>query len=194
MVDLKFIDLPGIWQHTTVPAHRLKEESFDDGFGFDGSSIRGFQAIHASDMLLIPDPSSARMDPFTKEPYLSLLCNVVDPITREPYSRDPRYIAQKAERHVKQTGVADVIYFGPEAEFFIFDDVRYDTTPNAAYYYLDSAEARWNTGREEFPNLGYKTAYKGGYFPVAPSDTLVDLRTEIALTLATVGIHVEVHH
>jgi glutamine synthetase len=194
MVDLKFIDLPGIWQHTTVPSHRLKEESFEDGFGFDGSSIRGFQAINASDMLLIPDASSARMDPFTKEPTLSLICNVVDPITREPFSRDPRYVAQKAEAYLKKTGIADTVFFGPEAEFFVFDDVRYDQQPNASYFFIDSVEGRWNSGREEFPNLGYKVGYKGGYFPVAPTDTLVDLRAEMALTLASVGIEVETQH
>jgi glutamine synthetase len=194
MVDLKFIDLPGIWQHTTVPATRLKEDSFQDGFGLDGSSIRGFQPINASDMLLIPDANSARMDPFTREPTLSLICNVVDPITREPYSRDPRYIAQKAEKHLRQTGVADVCYFGPEAEFFIFDDIRFDQSPNGSYFFIDSVEGKWNTGREEFPNLGYKVNYKGGYFPVPPTDTLVDIRAEMALTLQTVGIEVETQH
>jgi glutamine synthetase len=194
MVDLKFVDLLGIWQHTSVPIHRLKEESFEDGFGFDGSSIRGFQPIHASDMLLIPDPATAQMDPFRTEPTVSFICNVVDPITRQPYSRDPRYIAQKAERYLKQTGIAEVCYFGPEAEFFVFDDVRYDQTPNGAFYQIDSVEGKWNTGREEFPNLGYKLAFKGGYFPVSPSDTLADLRAEMCQVMSQVGIEVEVHH
>src|SRR5258708_6246704 len=148
MVDLKFIDLPGIWQHTTVPIQQLKEDSFENGFGLDGSSIRGFQPINASDMLLIPDPSSGRMDPFTREPTISFICNVVDPITRAAYSRDPRHIAQKAEKYLKSTGLADVCYFGPEAEFFVFDDVRFDQTPNHAFYQIDSQEAKWNSGRE----------------------------------------------
>ena len=194
MVDLKFIDLPGIWQHTTVPVHRLTESSFEDGFGFDGSSIRGFQAINASDMLLIPDVGSARMDPFSKEPLLSLICNIIDPIARTPYSRDPRYIAQKAESYLKNTGVADTVYFGPEAEFFVFDDIRYDSQPNAAFYAIDSVEAKWNTGKDELPNLGYKVGYKGGYFPVAPTDTLLDIRTEMCLHMAAVGIEVETQH
>jgi glutamine synthetase len=194
MVDLKFVDLVGIWQHTSVPSHRLKEESFEDGFGFDGSSIRGFQPIHASDMLLIPDPATAQMDPFRAEPTVSFICNVVDPITRQPYSRDPRFIAQKAERYLKQTGIAEVCYFGPEAEFFVFDDVRYDQSPNGAFYQIDSVEGKWNTGREEFPNLGYKLGFKGGYFPVSPSDSLADLRAEMCQVMSQVGIEVEVHH
>jgi glutamine synthetase len=194
MIDLKFIDMPGIWQHTTVPAHRLEEDSFHDGFGFDGSSIRGFQAIDCSDMLLIPDASTAQLEPFTREPTLSLICNIIDPITREPYSRDPRFIAQKAERYLKQTGIADTVYFGPEAEFFVFDDIRFDTQPNRAFFEIDSVEAKWNTGRDELPNLGYKVNYKGGYFPVAPTDTLADLRAEMCLALASVGIEVETQH
>ncbi len=194
MVDLKFVDLPGIWQHTTVPIQQLKEESFQDGFGLDGSSIRGFQAINASDMLLIPDPASGRMDPFTKIPTVSFICNVIDPISRQPYSRDPRYIAQKAERYLKQSGLADVCYFGPEAEFFVFDDVRFDQSPNHSFFQLDSIEGRWNSGREELPNLGYKVNYKGGYFPCAPVDTLVDLRAEMVLALQSVGIYVETQH
>ena len=194
MVDLKFIDLPGVWQHTTVPAHRLKEDSFHDGFGFDGSSIRGFQAIHASDMLLIPDAATAQLDPFTREPTLSLICNVIDPITREPFTRDPRFIAQKAERYLKQTGIAETVFFGPEAEFFVFDDVRFDTQPNKAFFELDSVEATWNSGRDELPNLGYKVGYKGGYFPCAPTDTLVDLRAEMCIALESVGIEVETQH
>jgi glutamine synthetase len=194
MVDLKFIDLPGIWQHTSVPIAQLKEDSFEDGFGLDGSSIRGWQPINASDMLIIPDPKTAVMDPFTATPTLSLTCNIVDPIERRAYSRDPRYIAQKAEQYLKSTGLADVCYFGPEAEFFIFDDIRFDSTPNTSYYYVDSAEGRWNTGREEFPNLGYKPGYKGGYFPVAPTDSLVDIRAQMVQTLIDAGIYVETAH
>jgi glutamine synthetase len=194
MVDLKFIDLPGIWQHTSVPIQQLKEESFEDGFGLDGSSIRGWQPINASDMLIMPDATTARMDPFHTIPTLSLVANVVDPITREPYGRDPRYIAQKAERYLKSTGIADTCYFGPEAEFFVFDDVRFDSQPNQSFYIVDSVEGRWNSGREEFPNLGYKPGYKGGYFPVPPTDSLANLRAEMVQTLIEAGIYVEAAH
>jgi glutamine synthetase len=194
LVDLKFIDLPGIWQHTTVTIAQLHESSFEDGFGLDGSSIRGWQPINASDMLILPDPSTAKMDPFTKVPTLSLIGDIADPITREPYSRDPRYIAKKAERHLKKSGIADVCYFGPEAEFFVFDDVRFDSKPNASFFHVDSVEGRWNSGRVEEPNLGYKPGYKGGYFPVAPTDSLVDLRAEMVQTLIDCGIYVEVAH
>jgi glutamine synthetase len=193
MVDLRFIDMPGIWQHTSVPIHRLEESSFEDGFGFDGSSIRGFQPINASDMLIVPDATTAQMDPFMKDPTLVLICNIVDPITREPYGRDPRYIAKKAEAYLKQTGVADVCYFGPEAEFFIFDDVRFDSNARESYYRIDSAEAHWNSGTGE-KNLGYKIRPKEGYFPVPPTDTLQDLRGEIVRHMFSVGIEVEVSH
>ncbi len=194
VLDCRFIDLPGIWQHISFPAHRLTESTFEDGFGFDGSSIRGWQPINASDMLMIPDPGSARLDPFSKEPTLVMICNVVDPITREPYSRDPRFIAKKVESYVKSTGIADTIYFGPEAEFFVFDDVRFDQAANQAFYKVDSVEGRWNSGRDEGPNLGYKPGYKGGYFPVAPTDTLQDLRTEMVLEIEKLGIEVEAAH
>jgi len=194
LVDLKFIDLPGIWQHTTVSIAQLKEDSFEEGFGLDGSSIRGWQPINASDMLLIPDPTTAKMDPFTQYPTLSLICSVYDPITREPYSRDPRNIANKAEKYLRSTGIADTCYFGPEAEFFVFDDIRYDSGPNQSFYFIDSVEGRWNSGREEFPNLGYKPNYKGGYFPVAPTDSLVNLRAEMVTTLVDLGIYVETAH
>jgi glutamine synthetase len=194
LVDLKFIDLPGIWQHTTVSIAQLKDDSFEEGFGLDGSSIRGWQPINASDMLLIPDPTTAKMDPFTQYPTLSLICSVYDPITREPYSRDPRNIANKAEKYLKSTGIADTCYFGPEAEFFVFDDIRYDSGPNQSFYFIDSVEGRWNSGREEFPNLGYKPNYKGGYFPVAPTDSLVNLRAEMVTTLVDLGIYVETAH
>src|SRR5437763_398757 len=193
-VDLKFIDLPGIWQHTTVTIPQLKEDSFEDGFGLDGSSIRGWQPINASDMLLVPDPATAKMEPFTQYPTLSLVCNVLDPITKEPYSRDPRNIIGKAEKYLKSTGIADVCYFGPEAEFFVFDDIRYDSQPNQSFFFIDSSEGRWNSGREEFPNLGYKPNYKGGYFPVPPTDTLANLRGEMVTTMMDLGIYIETAH
>jgi len=194
MVDLKFIDLPGKWQHTTVPAELIDESSFEDGVGFDGSSIRGFQPINQSDMLLIPDPDTAVMDPFTKYPTLSLQCTIQDTITRQSYTRDPRHIAIKAAEYLKSTGIADIAYFGPEAEFFIFDDVRFDAGPSGSFYAIDSVEAIWNTGRDEGPNLGHKIRHKEGYFPVPPQDTLMDLRTEIALIMKSVGLDVELHH
>jgi len=194
MVDLKFMDFPGMWQHFTVPISQLDEVSFEDGFGFDGSSIRGWQAIHASDMLVIPDPTTAVMDPFTETPTLSLICNIVDPITKEKYTRDPRNITQKAEAYLKSTGIADTAYFGPEAEFFIFDDIRYDQRENCGYYYINSVEGQWNTGADENPNLGYKARYKEGYFPVPPTDSMADIRTEMVLTMEKVGIHVEAQH
>jgi glutamine synthetase len=194
MVDLKFMDLPGMWQHFTVPIVQLEEASFEEGFGFDGSSIRGWQAIHASDMLVIPDATTAAMDPFTEVPTLSLICNIVDPITKEKYTRDPRNISQKAEAYLKSTGIADTAYFGPEAEFFIFDDIRYDFRENCGYYYINSVEGQWNTGAEEKPNLGYKARYKEGYFPVPPTDSMMDIRTEMVLTMEKIGIAVEAQH
>jgi len=194
MLDLKFMDFPGMWQHFSVPIHQLSEDSFEEGFGFDGSSIRGWQAIHTSDMLVIPDPDTAMMDPITEVPTLSLICNIVDPITKERYTRDPRNISQKAEAYLKSTGIADTAYFGPEAEFFIFDDIRYDSRENCSYYFIDSIEGQWNTGAEEMPNLGYKPRYKEGYFPVAPTDSMQDLRTEMVLLLESVGIDIEAQH
>ena len=194
-VDLKFIDFPGVWQHTTIPAHRLDETLFEDGLAFDGSSVRGWQPINASDMIMIPDPETAKLDPFFAYPTLSLTCSVYDPITKQPYSRDPRHIARKAEAYIRQTGIADTSFMGPEAEFFIFDDVRFDQSKgNEGYYYLDSVEGSWNSGREEFPNLGYKTRSKEGYFPVPPTDTLANIRMEIMLALQDSGIEVEVGH
>ena len=193
-VDLRFCDLPGLWQHFTCATASVTEESFEEGFGFDGSSIRGFQEIQESDMLLFPDASSAFEDPFTKVRTLNLICNVGDPITGEPYTRDPRYIAQKAENYVTASGIADQVYFGPEPEFFVLDDIRFDQTYNQGYYYIDSVEGFWNTGKEENPNLGYKPRYKEGYFPVPPMDTLQDMRTEMMLILEQVGIEVELHH
>jgi len=194
MVDLKFMDFPGLWQHFSVPISQLSEDAFEDGYGFDGSSIRGWQPINASDMLVIPDPDTAMLDPFTQIPTLSMICNIVDPMTKEKYSRDPRNIAQKAEAYLKSTGLADTVYFGPEAEFFIFDDIRFDQNEHCGYYYVDSVEGRWNSGREENPNLGYKPRYKEGYFPVPPIDSFQDLRTEMVLKLEEMGIEVEAQH
>jgi glutamine synthetase len=194
MVDLKFIDLIGKWQHTSVPFQRLTSDAFEEGFGFDGSSIRGFQPINLSDMLLIPDPSTAVLDPFSKYSTLSLLCTIADTLTRQSYSRDPRYIARKAEAYLQSTGLADTCYFGPEAEFFIFDDVRFEVKANEAFYAVDSSEASWNSGRHEGPNLAHKIRAKEGYFPVPPQDTHADLRTEMCLELERVGIEVEVSH
>ena len=195
MIDLKFIDLPGIWQHLTVHRSQIDESSFTEGVAFDGSSIRGWKAINESDMSMVPDPATAWIDPFMKEPTLSLVCSIKEPRTGEWYDRCPRVIAQKALDYLKSSGIGDTAYFGPEAEFFIFDDVRYDTTSNSSYYHVDSVEGRWNTGREEEGgNLGYKPNYKGGYFPVAPTDTSQDMRTEMLLTMADCGVPIEKHH
>jgi glutamine synthetase len=194
MLDLRFLDLPGLWQHLTVPISELNEEAFTDGYGFDGSSIRGWQAINASDMLVMPDPKTAVIDPFMKDPTLVMICDILDPVTKEKYTRDPRNIAMKAEAYLKTTGIADTAYFGPEAEFFIFDDIRFDSTEHCAYYYIDSIEGQWNTGRAEQPNLGYKPRYKEGYFPVPPMDSMHDIRTEMVLVMEQVGIRVEAQH
>ncbi|MDN5365825.1 MAG: glutamine synthetase [Thermacetogenium sp.] len=193
-VDMKFNDLPGLWQHFTIPAGELTDEVFREGLGFDGSSIRGFQEIQESDMILIPDPDTAIVDPICKAPTLSLICDIYDPITKEPYTRDPRYVAKKAESYLKGSGIADTSYWGPEMEFFIFDDVRFDQTVHCGYYFVDSIEGEWNTGREEKPNLGYKPRYKEGYFPVPPHDSLHDLRSEIVLAMLEAGNGIEVHH
>ncbi|MGH7900489.1 MAG: type I glutamate--ammonia ligase [Thermodesulfobacteriota bacterium] len=194
IVDLRFLDFLGTWQHFSVPIHELNAEAFEDGLGFDGSSIRGWQSIHASDMLVIPDPMTARIDPFLSIPTIAVICDVVDPITREPYSRDPRNISKKAAAYMKSTGIADVAYFGPELEFFILDSIRYDQTSYAGYYFLDSIEGAWNSGREENPNLGYKPRYKEGYFPAPPTDTCQDIRSEMVKTLEELGIPIEAHH
>jgi len=194
-VDLKFIDFPGVWQHTTIPANRLEESLFEEGIAFDGSSIRGWQPINASDMIMIPDASTAKLDPFYAIPTLSVVCSIFDPITKQAYSRDPRHIAKKAEAYLRQSGIGDTSFMGPEAEFFIFDDVRFEQSqPNCGYYYIDSAEGSWNSGREEFPNLGYKPRHKEGYFPVPPTDTLGDLRQTIMTTLMESGVEIEVGH
>ncbi|HEX2998658.1 MAG TPA: type I glutamate--ammonia ligase [Armatimonadota bacterium] len=194
VVDFRFVDLPGIWQHFTIPVRDLTEDLFEDGLGFDGSSIRGFKEIHESDMLLIPDPSTAFLDNFTQEPTLVIMCNIHDPITHEAYTRDPRYIARRAEEYLLSTGIADTAFLGPEAEFYIFDDVRYHQDTHSASYSVDSIEAAWNTGREENPNLGYKIRYKEGYYPVPPADKHQDLRTEMMLELEKAGVQIEVHH
>lgn len=194
IVDLRFVDLLGVWQHFSVPAHTVKEDIFEDGLGFDGSSIRGWKAIDQSDMLIIPDSTTAFIDPFTEVSTLNVVCDIVDPMTRENYQRHPRYVAQKAEDYLKSTGIADTAYFGPELEFFIFDDVRYNVSSNEAKYSVDSTEGIWNSGKDEDPNLGYKVRHKEGYFPVAPTDSLQDLRTEMVLELEKSGIEIEAHH
>jgi len=194
LVDLRFMDFPGLWQHFSVPIGELEEASFEDGFGFDGSSIRGWQPIHASDMLVIPDAETAKMDPFYAAPTLTLICDIADPVTREPYTRDPRNIARKADAYLKSSGIGDVAYFGPEAEFFIFDDIRFESNRWGAFYEIDSIEGTWNTGRDEGPNLGYKPRHKEGYFPVPPMDKFQDLRSDMVLTLESLGIDVEAQH
>ena len=194
IVDLKFTDLPGLWQHFSIATTEFNEELFESGIGFDGSSIRGFQSIDESDMLLFPDPSSAFLDPFTQLPTLSLICNVKDPITGQSYSRDPRFVAQKAEKYLKSTGIADISYWGPELEFYILDNVRFDQSYNYGYYYIDSEEGFWNSGNGDKPNLGYKPRYKEGYFPVPPMDHLQDIRSEMLRTLEKIGVRMEIHH
>lgn len=193
-VDFKFMDLLGTWQHFTIPMSEYEEAIFEEGLGFDGSSIRGWQPINASDMLVMPDPVTAIIDPFCERPTLSLICNIFDPITKEEYSRDPRNIARKAEAYLKSTGIGDTAYFGPEPEFFIFDDIRYDQNQHEGYYHIDSNEGVWNSGRKESPNLGSKIRYKEGYFPVAPLDTQQDIRTEMVQYMERVGIRVERQH
>ncbi len=194
MFDMKFMDFPGLWQHFSCPIDELTEGIFKEGLGFDGSSIRGWKAINTSDMLVVPDADTAVMDPFTQYPTLSLICNIVDPITKENYDRDPRWIARKAENYMKSSKIADTAYFGPEAEFFIFDDVMFDQTSNSGYYFVDSVEGIWNSGREEGPNLGYKPRHKEGYFPVPPTDSQEDIRTEMVMEMQKVGIYVEKQH
>jgi glutamine synthetase len=194
VVDLRFCDLPGLMQHFSIPAHALTEDAFEEGYGFDGSSIRGFQAIQESDMILLPDPSTAVIDEFREHKTLNLNCFVHDPVTGESYNRDPRYVALKAERHLVSTGIADKVYFGPEAEFFIFDDVRFSQDQHSAFYQVESVEGIWNSAREENPNLGYKPRYKQGYFPVPPMDHFQDLRSEMILAMERSGIEIEVQH
>ena len=197
IVDFKLCDIHGTWQHFAVPVNELNEKVFEEGLGFDGSSIRGWRAINASDMLIIPDAVTAFIDPFAANTTLSLSCDVIDPITREVYERDPRGIAKKAEAFLKSTGVADTAYFGPEADF-IFDSVRYDTTSNSSFYHVDSIEGIWNRGKEKeedgSANLGYKIRHKEGYFPAAPADQLIDIRNEMILTMQALGVAIEREH
>src|SRR5438477_7166556 len=194
VVDYKFMDLPGTLQHISYHIDGLKENTFENGIGFDGSSIRGFQAINESDMLLMPDPETAVIDPCYKTPTLSMFCNIEDPITRKPYSRDSRFVAKKAENYLIETGIATTSYFGPEAEFFVFDGIRFDQNQHSAFYYIDSAEGAWNSGRDEKPNLGYKPRYKEGYFPVPPTDSLMEFRSQALLRMREMGLDMEIHH
>jgi glutamine synthetase len=194
IIDLRFTDIPGQWQHFSILPTELTEDSFDEGVGFDGSSIRGFQAINESDMVLIPDATRYFIDPFTSHKTLDIICNVKDPVTGEPYRRDPRFIAHKAEAYLKSTGLADTSFFGPEYEFFIFDNVRFAQTVNTGFYEIDSDEGIWNSGASDMQNLGYRPKTKEGYFPVPPIDSFQDIRSEMFLTMKQVGINVEVHH
>ncbi len=194
IVDLRFTDLPGVWQHFSIPARNLTEELFEEGIGFDGSSIRGFKEIHESDMLLMLDPSTAFVDPVLEVPTLAIICDVYDPVTRQPYTRDPRYIARKAEAYLRQTGIADVSYWGPECEFFMFSDVRYGCNTNSAFYAIDSLEGWWNSAADLKPNFGGQILPKRGYFPCPPTDTQQDVRSRIVLALEAAGIRTEVHH
>lgn len=193
-IDLRFMDFPGIWQHFTIPVSKLTEETFKEGLGFDGSSIRGWQRINESDMLVIPEPDTATLDPFCELKTLLMICNIQDPITREDYTRDPRNVARKAANYLKTTGIADTCYVGPECEFFIFDDIRFEQTNHCAFYYIDSMEGQWNRGREEKPNLGSKLRFKEGYFPVPPADQLMDIRNEMMQIMIECGIEVEAQH
>ncbi len=193
VLDLRFTDLPGLWHHVSYPIAMLSESSFEEGFGMDGSSIRGWAAIHESDMLLIPDANKYMLDPFTEVPTMVMVCDVIDPVTKQRYDRDPRYIAKKAEMFLLSTGLADTAYFGAEAEFFIFDNVRFDQNEHEGFYFIDAEEGRWNSGRVE-NNLGYRPRYKEGYFPVAPTDHYQDLRTEMTMTMQNCGLVVECHH
>lgn len=194
MVDLKFTDLLGSWQHCSFPIETWDEDTFEEGVGFDGSSIRAWQEINVSDMLAKPDPATACMDPFFLKPTVSVIADIVDPETGDDYTRDPRHVARKATSFLKESGIADVCYVGPEPEFFIFDEVRYEQNQYKGYYEIDSVEGAWNTARFEEPNLGYKPSYKGGYFPVSPSDTYHDLRGEMVYTMQELDIVVEAHH
>jgi glutamine synthetase len=192
-VDVRFTDLPGLMHHVSYPIHELELENFEEGYGFDGSSIRGWAVINESDMLLIPDPETVFMDPFAKTATLVMLANVVDPITRQHYERDPRWIARKAEMFLNSSGIADTAYFGAEAEFFIFDNIRFDQNEHSGFYFIDAEEGRWNSGREE-NNLGYRPRYKEGYFPVPPTDHYQDLRSEMVQTMLKCGLNIECHH
>ncbi|HRF58442.1 MAG TPA: type I glutamate--ammonia ligase [Fimbriimonadaceae bacterium] len=192
LIDIRFTDLFGMWHHFTIPAIDFTDHLFEDGIGFDGSSIRGFQSIDQSDMLLVPDASSMFLDPFPEYETAVVICDIEDPITRERYSRDPRYVAHKAEQYLRSTGIADTCYIGPEAEFFLFDKLRYETQPQGAYFEIDSLEAHWNSGAENA--IGYTHRPKGGYFPCSPADKLQDVRSDMMLRLIDMGVHIEVHH
>ncbi len=194
MVDLKFVDLLGTWQHCSYPLELFDESVFEEGLGFDGSSIRGWQDIHMSDMLAVPDPATGVIDPFFKEPTVSVIAKIVDPVTKEDYTRDPRHVARKGAAYLKETGIADTCFIGPEPEFFIFDEVRYEQNQHRGMYQIDSVEGAWNTARFEEPNLGYKPSFKGGYFPVSPTDTYHDLRSEMVYEMQKIGIKIEAHH
>jgi len=196
-VDLRFIDFPGTWQHVTTPAANIEEATFEEGVGFDGSSIRGWQAINESDMLMMPHPETAFIDPFFKETTLVMICSIKDPLTHQEYARDPRYIARKAINYMIASGIADTAYFGPELEFFVFDSIRFDSGSNFSFYEIDSSEGIWNSGKQgtsDSPNLGYKIRHKEGYYPVPPTDTLTDLRTEMMLKLIEADIPIEMQH
>src|ERR1700689_3717778 len=192
-LDLRFTDIPSLQHHVSYPIGELGLSSFEEGFGMDGSSIRGWAAIHESDMLLIPDPTKYILDPFTEVPTLVMVCNVIDPVTKQRYDRDPRYIAKKAEMYLASTGIADTALFGAEAEFFIFDNVRFDQNEHEGYYFIDAEEGRWNSGRVE-NNLGYRPRSKEGDFPVPPTDHYQDLRAEMVETMIKCGLHIECHH
>ena len=194
IVDFRFVDLLGTWQHTSKSLSDVDEDIFEDGVGFDGSSIRGFQAINESDMLMMPDPDTARIDPYTSIPTMYLICDIYDPITRTRYGKDPRGVAQRAEAYLKSSGLGDTAYFGPEPEFFVFDNVQYESSNQSSFHTVDSVEGFWNTGSDEGPNLGYKIRPKSGYYPVPPHDTLQDLRSEMTLTMEELGIPIEIHH
>ena len=194
MVDLRFIDMPGTMQHFTVPIKYLDEKLFSEGLGFDGSSIRGFQEIHESDMVVIPDVKTSYLDPFTSEKTIAIHCDIHDPTSGEHYNRDPRNIAKKAESYLLSSGIGDEVLFGPEAEFFVFSNVKYKSGSNFSFYEVDSPEGTWNTGKDEVPNLGHKPRHKGGYFPLPPVDSLNDIRTEMVMTMQEIGLNVEAHH
>ena len=194
VVDLRFMDFPGLWQHFSIPAREVDEDTFESGLGFDGSSIRGWQAINESDMLVKPVAETAFIDPFFQAKTMVIICNIADPVTGEDYTRDPRNISRKAEQYLKSSGIAEIAYFGPEAEFFIFDDIRFDQNEHEGYFHIDSSEGRWNAGRAEGPNLGYKVRYKEGYFPVPPTDSQQDIRSEMMLNLERMGVMIEAQH
>ena len=194
MADIRFTDIPGTTQHFTIPIKFLEEDTFKEGVGFDGSSVRGFQEIQDSDMIVIPDASTAYIDPFFSEKTIAIHCNIKDPVTLVDYSRDPRNIAKKAEAYLKSSGIGDTAFFGPEAEFFVFNNVQFDSGSNFAFHEVDSTEGTWNSGTDENPNLGHKPRHKEGYFPLPPVDTLQDVRTEMVMTMQDIGLTVEAHH